>query len=94
MEDEEESPGMLPPVAPSLESRSNRKKMPSSTGNRGGRGRGRGSVAATSIAPSPSAAISTDTDMVCICIFFVHALICRMQPRICVIRVNMYRNTG
>ncbi|KAG2566227.1 hypothetical protein PVAP13_7NG203117 [Panicum virgatum] len=33
---------MLPLVAPSLESRSKRKKTPSAMGNRGGRGRGRG----------------------------------------------------
>ncbi|KAG2555971.1 hypothetical protein PVAP13_8NG048302 [Panicum virgatum] len=44
MEDEEEVQGMLPPVAPSLESRSKRKKTPSAMGNRGGLGQGRGSA--------------------------------------------------
>ena len=56
MDDEEEVQGMLPPVAPSLESRSKHKKMPSAMGNHGGRGRGRGRG-------------SADTDTVCI---FVH----------------------
>jgi hypothetical protein len=60
MEDEEEvpSPGMLPPVAASLESRSKRKMV---TGNRGGCGRGRGSVAAKSTTPSASVSVDTDT---------------------------------
>ena len=88
MEDEEQAPAMLPPVAPSLESRSRHQKMPSSASNRGGRGRGGGSTAAKSTAPTPSASISVDTDMVCI---FVDDLICRMQPRMCVIRVNICR---
>jgi hypothetical protein len=57
MEDVEES---QVPVAASLESRSNRKKMPAST--RGGRGRGRGSAAATAKPTAPFAS----TDMVCI----------------------------
>jgi hypothetical protein len=48
MEDEEEVPGMLSPVAASLESRSKRKKILSSSENRGGRGRGRGSAATKS----------------------------------------------
>ncbi|KAF0893957.1 hypothetical protein E2562_033375 [Oryza meyeriana var. granulata] len=61
MEDEEEVRGMLPPVAASLESRSKRKMVPPSIGNRGGRGRGRGSAAAKSTTPSASISVETDT---------------------------------
>jgi hypothetical protein len=75
MEDEEEVQEMLPLMVLSLESRSKRKKTTSATGNRGDHGRGQGRG-------------SVDTGTVCI---FVHALICRLQPRMCVIRVNMCR---
>ncbi|KAF0912758.1 hypothetical protein E2562_018996 [Oryza meyeriana var. granulata] len=61
MEDEDEVRGMLPPVAASLESRSKRKMVPPSIGNRGGRGHGRGSAAAKSTTPSASISVETDT---------------------------------
>jgi hypothetical protein len=61
MEDEEEVAGVLSPVAASLESRSKRKKVPSSSGIRGGRGRGQGSAAAKSTTPSASIDVDTNT---------------------------------
>jgi hypothetical protein len=61
MEDAEAEESQVP-VAASLESRSNRKKMPAATGIRGGRGRGRGSAATTAKSTAPSAS----TDTVCI----------------------------
>ena len=64
MEDEEESPRIVPPMASSVESRINHKKMSALTSNRAGRGRGRGSVLAKST--TPTASISTDTNTVCI----------------------------
>ena len=64
MEDEEEVQGMLPPVAPSLESRSKHKKMPSAMGNRGGRGRGRGSA---------------DTDTICIFVHTSRSVGCSLE---------------